>query len=50
MPIKDKNKYNAYMRDYLPSYRKQERELLVKARKQFGWVTPKNREKKRGKV
>ena len=26
-----------YMRQYMPDYRKRERELLTKAKKQFGW-------------
>lgn len=47
MPYKNKQKYNDYMRSYLPDYRKAERELLVKARKKFGWVTPKAKERKK---
>jgi hypothetical protein len=46
MPCKDKKKYNAYMRTYLPDYRKQERDLLRKAKIQFGWTPPKNQRRK----
>ena len=46
MPYKKRQAYNAYMRNYLPDYRKQERELLVKAKLQFGWVTPKQKKRK----
>ena len=49
MPIKDKAEYNAYMKKYLPEYRKMERLLLTKAKLQYGWSTPKQRRKHNGK-
>jgi hypothetical protein len=45
MARKNKEQYNEYMRGYLPSYRKQERELLQKAKEQFGWTTPKQKQR-----
>jgi hypothetical protein len=47
MPIKDKLEYNAYMKKYLPEYRKMERELLTKAKSKYGWVTPRQKHSKK---
>jgi hypothetical protein len=46
MPRKDRKEYNAYMRKYLPNYRRQERELLKKAKLQFGWIRTTNNRRK----
>jgi hypothetical protein len=47
MPRKKRDEYNAYMKSYMKDYRVLERDLLRKAKKEFGWVQPKKR--KRGK-
>ena len=45
MPRKIKKEYNAYMRKYLPAYRKGERELLKEYKKLKG-IPDKRRKKK----
>ena len=49
MPIKDKKQYNAYMRNYLPDYRKEQKLLLEKAKQEFGWLTPKQKQRSKKK-
>lgn len=49
MPIKDKTEYNAYMKTYLPIYRKMERDLLTKAKNEYGWTTPKQKHRRKSK-
>jgi hypothetical protein len=36
MPRKNKKEYNAYMRDYLPDYRKKQSMMLKEYKKMFG--------------
>ena len=43
MPRKNKKEYNDYMKDYMRDYRRSERELLNKAKKLFGWKSPKQK-------
>ena len=49
MPRKNKEKYNEYMKNYMRGQRKIERELLRKAKKEFGWIPLKKRKRKGGK-
>lgn len=49
MPRKERKAYNDYMRKYLPDYRKEERALLKKAKLQFGWVPPRQKQRSKKK-
>lgn len=43
MPRKDKTEYNNYMSDYMREYRRLERAILKKAKREWGWNTPNKR-------
>lgn len=45
LPYKDKQKYTDYMRNYLPEYRRAEREIIRQGKAAFGWQTPKQKSK-----
>lgn len=48
-PRRNRKQYNDYMKEYMKEYRKEERELLRKAKLNYGWDrdTPNRRRKKK---
>lgn len=47
MPRKKKSEYNLYMKSYMRNYRRLERDLLRKAKAEFGWKPPRKRKRRK---